>query len=136
MPRFRTILHLVTALLLTLQMARGSVDAILCLHSENAHLAFAHPESCGDAYADDANADGVPAVAHDDCACLDIPLPGHDHATSTPAPARATSGAPVLALPEAAAAIKLIKAELAPPPSPLSPDSLRPLLRRSVELRI
>ena len=56
MPRFRTILHLVTALLLTLQMARGSVDAILCLHSENAHLAFAHPESCGDAYADDANA--------------------------------------------------------------------------------
>ena len=136
MRRLRTLLHLATALLLTLQMARGGVDLLVCLHEDSVHLTSAHPACCSDACADDPTPSDLPALGHDACACLDIPLPGHDHATSASAPTHAAPDVPLFALPEAAAPVKPFTAAPAPPPSPPCSSSLQPLLRRSVELRI
>ena len=136
MLRLRTLLHLATALLLTLQMARGGEDLLVCLHEDSVHLTSAHPDCCDDACDDDKTPADTPAIEHDDCACLDIPLPGHDHATAAPAPTHATPDVPLLALPEAAAPVIMPAAAPAPPPSPPCSSSLQPLLRRSVELRI
>jgi hypothetical protein len=136
MHRLRTLLHLATALLLTLQMARGGVDMLVCLHEDSVHLTSAHPDCCGDACADDPTPSDLPALGQDECACLDIPLPGHDHATSAPPSAHAAPDVPLFALPEGAAPVKSNSAAPAPPPSPPCSSSLQPLLRRSVELRI
>ena len=136
MRRLRTLLHLATALLLTLQMARGGVDLLVCLHEDSVHLTSAHPDCCGDECAGDATPSDRPALGHDDCDCLDIPLPGHDHATAAPAPTNAAPDIPLLPLPETAAPVNAFAVAPAPPPSPPCSSSLQPLLRRSVELRI
>lgn len=136
MRRLRTLLHLATALLLTLQMARGGVDMLVCLHEDSVHLTSAHPDCCGDACGAEERPTDTPTLAHDECGCLDIPLPGQDHTTSAPAPTLAAPDAPLLSRPEAAAPVHPPAAAPAPPPSPPCSSSLQPLLRRSVELRI
>ena len=136
MHRLRTFLHLAIALLLTLQMARGGVDMLVCLHEDSVHLTSAHPDCCDDACAGDTTPSDLPALGHDDCACIDIPLPGHDHATAAPAPTHVAPDVPLFALPAAAAPVNAFAAAPAPPPSPPCSSSLQPLLRRSVELRI
>ena len=136
MRRLRTLLHLATALLLALQMARGGVDMLVCLHEDSVHLTSAHPDCCDDTCSGEERPTDTPALAHDDCACLDIPLPGHDHTTAAPAPANAVPDIPLFALPEAATPVNPPATAPAPPPSPPCSDSLQPVLRRSVELRI
>ncbi len=136
MRRLRTLLHLATALLLTLQMARGGVDMLVCLHEDSVHLTSTHPDCCDDACGSEERPTDTRTLAHDECGCLDIPLPGHDHTTSAPATTLAAPDAPLLSLPEAAAPVNPPAAETAPPPSPPCSSSLQPLLRRSVELRI
>ena len=136
MPRLRTLLHFATALLLALQMARGSADMLVCLHEDEVHLTSAHPDCCdADCGAENPPA-GTATLGPDDCACLDIPLPGHEDAPPASAPANAAPDVPLLALPGDAAPVKPSAAAPAPPLIPDGMHSLQPLLRRSVELRI
>ena len=136
MRRLRILLHLATALLLALQMARGGADMVVCLDEDEIHLNSAHPECCADTCGAEELPAGTPALSHDDCSSLHFPLPGHDHATAAPTSTPAAPNVPLLAIPEDAAPAKTHTDPPAPPPSPPCSDSLQPLLRRSVELRI
>lgn len=136
MLRLRTFLHLATALLLALQMARGGADMLVCLHDDEVHLTSAHPDCCDVNCGAKKSSDGTATLGSDDCACLDIPLPGHEDATPASAPANAAPDVPLFALPGDAAPVKPFAAAPAPPSIPHCIHSLQPLLRRSVELRI
>ena len=136
MPRLHTLLHLGTALLLAMQMARGGVDMLMCLHEDEIHLTSAHPECCDDACADDTVPIDTPALGHQECACLDIPLQGHEDATPVSSPVHSVPSVPLLALPADATQTVTATPASAPSANPPCFNSLQPLLRRSVELRI
>ena len=136
MLRLRTLVHITTALLLALQMARGGVDMLMCMHADSVHLTSAHPECCNVARGAAGLPDGTATLGHNECACLDIPLQGHEDATPVSSPVHSVPSVPLLALPADATQTVTATPASAPSANPPCFNSLQPLLRRSVELRI